>query len=91
MAHSASARKQYRQSLKHKARNRSNASKLKSQVKKLRAALAAGDGEAAKKLLPETVGQLDKASKKGIVHDNAAARSKSRLTRRVNALLAAKA
>jgi small subunit ribosomal protein S20 len=91
VAHSASARKQYRQSLKHKARNRSNASKLKSQVKKLRAALAAGDGEAAKKLLPETVGQLDKASKKGIVHDNAAARSKSRLTRRVNALLAAKA
>jgi ribosomal protein S20 len=37
------------------------------------------------------VGQLDKASKKGIVHDNAASRSKSRLTRRVNALLAAKA
>jgi small subunit ribosomal protein S20 len=91
VAHSASAKKQYRQSLKHKARNRRNTSQLKGQVKKLRAALASGDAEAAKKLLPETVGQIDKASKKGVIHDNAASRSKSRLARRVNALVAAKA
>jgi small subunit ribosomal protein S20 len=91
VAHSASAKKQYRQSLKHKARNRRNASQLKSQVKKLRQALAAGDAQAAKTLLSDTVGQIDKAAKKGVIHDNAAARSKSRLTRRVNALAAAKA
>jgi small subunit ribosomal protein S20 len=91
LAHSASAKKQYRQSLKHKARNRANSSKLKGHVKKLRTALAAGDATAAKKLLPETVGQIDKAAKKGVIQDNAAARYKSRLSKRVNALAAAKA
>jgi small subunit ribosomal protein S20 len=75
-----------RQSLKHKARNRQNLAKLKSQVKKLRAALAKGDAAAAQELLPATVGEIDKAAKKGVVHDNAAARYKSRLSRRVNAL-----
>jgi small subunit ribosomal protein S20 len=75
-----------RQSLKHKARNRQNLAKLKSQVKRLRAALAKGDSAAAQELLPATVGEIDKAAKKGVVHDNAAARYKSRLSRRVNAL-----
>lgn len=90
MAHHASALKQMRQSQKRRARNRQNASLLKTQVKKLRAAIAKGDVEDAKKLLPATMGQIDKAAKKGVVHDNAAARYKSRLSRRVNALGAAK-
>jgi small subunit ribosomal protein S20 len=75
-----------RQSLKHRARNKSNLSQLKTQVKKLRAAIATGDAEAARKLLPETVGEIDLAAKKGIIHDNAAGRYKSRLSRKVNAL-----
>jgi small subunit ribosomal protein S20 len=91
VAHSASAKKQYRQGLKHKARNRRNTSQLKGHVKKLRAALASGDAEAARKLLSATVGQIDKAAKKGVIHDSAAGRYKSRLTKRVNALPAAKA
>jgi hypothetical protein len=37
-----------------------------------------------------TVGQIDKAAKKGVIHDNAAARYKSRLTRKVRSLAAAK-
>lgn len=90
MAHHASAEKQMRQDIKRRARNRKNLSQLKTQVKKLRAAIATGDAEAAKKLLPQTVGEIDKASKKGVVHDNAASRHKSRLTRKVNALSAAK-
>ena len=90
MAHHASAQKQMRQGVKRRARNRNNISQLKTQVKKLRAAIATGDAEAAKKLLPETVGQIDKAAKKGVVHDNAAARYKSRLSRKVSALSAAK-
>ena len=36
------------------------------------------------------VSEIDRASKKGVVHDNAASRYKSRLTRKVNALTAAK-
>ena len=90
MAQHASAEKQLRQSLKRRARNRKNLSQLKSQVKKLRSAVAAGDAEAAKKLLPQTIGEIDKAAKKGVVHDNAAARYKSRLSRKVSALGAAK-
>jgi small subunit ribosomal protein S20 len=77
-----------RQSLKRRARNRSNTSLLKTQVKKLRAAIAAGDAAEAQKLLPVTVGGIDKAAKKGVIHDNAAARHKSRLTRKVSDLAA---
>jgi len=79
-----------RQSEKRRARNRTNLSQLKTQVKKLRAAITGGDAEAAKKLLPETMGEIDKAAKKGVVHDNAASRYKSRLSRKVSALGAAK-
>ena len=90
MAHHASAQKRMRQGEKRRARNRKNVSQLKTQVKKLRTAIDEGDAEAAKKLLPETVGEIDKAAKKGVVHDNAAARYKSRLSRKVSALGAAK-
>jgi small subunit ribosomal protein S20 len=86
VAHHASALKQMRQSLKHRDRNRKNVSQLKTQVKKLRAAIEKGDAEAAKTLLPETVSAIDRAAKKGIVHDNAAARYKGRLSKKVNAL-----
>lgn len=91
MAHHASAQKHMRQSLKRRARNRSNMSTLKTQVAKLRAAIAAGDASSARQLLPKTVSSIDRASKKGILHDNSAARHKSRLTRKVNALAAAQA
>jgi small subunit ribosomal protein S20 len=71
VAHHASALKQMRQGEKRRARNRTNLSQLKTQVKKLRAAIAEGNAEAAKK---------------GVVHDNAASRYKSRLARKVSAL-----
>ena len=90
MAHHASALKQMRQSEKRRARNRKNLSQLKTQVKKLRAAIADGNAEAAKMLLPETEAVIDKAAKKGVVHDNAASRYKSRLARKVTALGAAR-
>ena len=90
MAKHASALKQMRQSLKHRDRNRRTLSQLKSQIKKLRTALSAGKtGDEAKKLLAETVGEIDRAAKKGVIHDNAAARYKSRLSRRFNAALSA--
>ena len=85
MAHHASALKQERQSLKHRDRNRRNLSRLKTTNKSLRSAIAKGDAAAVKGALAETVSQIDKAAKKGIIHDNAAARYKSRLSRRVNA------
>jgi len=90
VAQHASAQKQMRQSQKRRARNRQNVSQLKTQVKKLRAAISEGNAQAAESLLSGTVGQIDKAAKKGVIHDNAAARYKSRLTRKVKALAAAK-
>ena len=89
MAHHASALKAIRQGVKRNERNRANLSQLKTQVKKLRALIAKGDAGEAKKVLGETVSEIDKAAKKGIVHDNAASRYKSRLTRHVNAMAAA--
>jgi small subunit ribosomal protein S20 len=83
--------KRDRQSTARRGRNRKNLSQLRTQVKKLRTAIDAGDAETASKLLPETVADIDKAAKKGVVHDNAANRHKSRLSRKVNALAGAKA
>ena len=90
MAQHASALKQMRQGLRHRDRNRRSLSQLKSQIKKLRAALGAGKtiGDDAKRLLAETASEIDRAAKKGVIHDNAAARYKSRLSRRFNALSA---
>ena len=84
MAKHASALKAQRQNVKQRARNRKNVSQLKTQVKKLRSAVAAGDGAAAKAALNETVGVIDRAAKKGVIHDNAAARYKSRLQLSLN-------
>jgi small subunit ribosomal protein S20 len=88
VAQHASAEKAMRQGAKRRARNRRNLSQLKTQVKKLRSAITKGDADSAKQLLPATVGQIDKAVKKGVIHDNAAGRYKSRLAQRVNALAA---
>ena len=90
MAHHASALKQQRQSLKHRDRNRRNVSRLKTKIKSLRSAIAKGDAAATKGALAETISEIDKAAKKGVIHDNAAARYKSRLSRRVNAATASK-
>ena len=86
MAHHASALKQQRKSIKNRERNRRNLSQLKTQIKKLRSAVAKGDKSEASQELSAVVGEIDKAAKKGVIHDNAAARYKSRLSRRVNAL-----
>ena len=88
MAQHRSAEKRHRQNLTRRARNRANLSQVRTQIKKLRAAVDQGDKDAARELLPATLGQLDKAAKKGALHDNTAARSKGRLTKRVNELLA---
>ena len=88
MAHHASALKQQRQGIKHRERNRRNVSRLKTKIKSLRSAIAKGDAAAVKVVLAETISEIDKAAKKGVIHDNAAARYKSRLSRRVNAATA---
>lgn len=91
MAHHPSAQKRFKQSQERRARNRRNLSQLKTQIKKLRAVIAKGDADEARKILPATVGGIDRAARKGAIHDNAAARFKSRLSRKVNGLSATQA
>jgi small subunit ribosomal protein S20 len=83
MPNHKSAEKRVRQSERRRLINRNNRTKLRTSIKKLRTALDGGDAQAAGGLLPITVSEIDKAVKKGALHRNAAARHKSRLTRRV--------
>jgi small subunit ribosomal protein S20 len=80
MPNHKSAEKRVRQNEKRREVNRGNRSRLRTGIKKLRAALESGDGGSAQTLLPETVSLIDKAVQKGVLHRNAAARYKSRLT-----------
>jgi len=88
MANHKSAQKRARQSDRRNEANRRNRSKLRTEIKKLRAAIEAGNAEEAKALLGGTVSLIDKSIQKGIVHQNAAARYKSRLTINVNDMTA---
>jgi small subunit ribosomal protein S20 len=83
MANHKSAEKRIRQNIKRNAINRSNRSRLRTEVRKLRAALAASDKDLSNELLNPTVSIIDKMVNKGIIHKNTAARYKSRLTKHV--------
>jgi len=61
-------------------------SALKTQIKKFLTAVDAGDKEAATKLYPETVSEIDSALAKGIIHKNNAANKKAKLAKRLVAM-----
>lgn len=88
MANHASAEKKHRADEQRNLRNRQHLTKLRSQVKKFRQAVASGDAATAKTLLDETLGLVDRSAKHGVIHDNAAARTKSRLVLSLNKLAA---
>jgi len=88
MPNHKSAEKRMRQNERRRAINRSNRTGMRTQIKKLRAALTAGDGGAIQEMLSSTVSMIDKSVQKGVLHRNAAARYKSRLTARVNQMAA---
>ena len=81
----ASAVKAHRQTLKRTEHNRELRSRLRTGLKNIRAAIDAGETDRAKSLLSETFSLIDKMSGKGIIHDNAAGRYKSRLVKRLAA------
>lgn len=84
MANTKSALKRIRQTETQRDRNRARKSQMRTEIKKLRQTIAAGDGEAARALLPRTLEVIDKAAQKNAIHRNVAARTKSRLTRAVD-------
>jgi small subunit ribosomal protein S20 len=82
-----SAAKAHRQALKRRLRNRAVKSFTKTMVKRAEAAISSGDLEAAQEAVRQAISALDRAVKKGVLHPNNAARGKSRLMKKLNALL----
>ncbi len=88
MANSAQARKRARQAIVRRAHNMSLRSELRTAIKKVRKAVAAGDKAAAQSVFKESQSVIDSIADKKIIHKNAAARHKSRLSAAIKALAA---
>lgn len=86
MANTQSAMKRIRQNEKRREHNRVFRGRARTQVKKARLAITAGDLEAAREATMEAVSALDKAAEKGVVHKNNASRRKGRLMKQLAAL-----
>ncbi|MGH1373256.1 MAG: 30S ribosomal protein S20 [Cellvibrionaceae bacterium] len=88
MANSPQAKKRARQNEKARKHNASLRSMARTYIKKVVAAIEAGDFEAAKAAYAEAAPVIDRIADKGIIHKNKAARHKSRLNAQVKALAA---
>lgn len=86
MANHPSALKRHRQNQRRRLVNTRNAHKLRTQLKKLKTAIAGKKVDEAKAILPQTFSLIDKSVQKGVIKKNTAARYKSRLTKSVNAV-----
>lgn len=88
MAHSLSAKKRVRQNEKKRKLNRSRKSQVKTRIKSFERALGSGDVSAANEEYKKVVKKLDKVSSTSTMHKRTAARKKSRLAKKLNALQA---
>jgi small subunit ribosomal protein S20 len=86
MAHSRTAKKAIRQNERRRIHNKAAFSTMRTQIKKVRAAVAAGDTAEAVAELPLAQKLLDKAAKTNRIHANQAARVKSKLSKAVQGL-----
>jgi small subunit ribosomal protein S20 len=80
LANIKSAKKRARQAEKHRRHNASMRSMVRTYIKKVVVAIAAGDKKQAEISLKEAFPVIDRMSNKGLIHKNKAARHKSRLT-----------
>ena len=86
MPNSASAKKRLRQSEALRLKNRSARAAVRTQVKKVRKAILAGEVETSETEFRLAVKKLDKAAAKNLMHANAAARTKSRLSKAIKGI-----
>jgi small subunit ribosomal protein S20 len=86
MANTKSAEKRIRQNAAARERNRAHRSRLRTSIKRLRAAVEAGDADQASGLLATTLSIIDATAQKRIIHPNTASRYKSRLASQVQSL-----
>jgi len=89
MPNSASAKKRLRQDDKRRLRNRSIKSAVRTQMSKVHQAIQAGDIETSESQFRLAVKKLDKAAAGRVIHPNAAARLKSRLSKKIKAVKSA--
>jgi small subunit ribosomal protein S20 len=86
MANTAQARKRARQAVAQRAHNMAQRSELRTAIKKVRAAIAAGDKAVAATLFQSSMSVVDRIADKKIIHKNKAARHKSRLAQAIKAM-----
>lgn len=86
MANTKSAKKSIKVQERRRARNQMVKTRVRGSFKKANQAVLAQDSEAAKTEVTNAISQIDKAVAKGIFHKNTAARKKSRLMKKLNAL-----
>jgi len=86
MANTAQARKRARQAEARRKRNSSQKSALRSAIKSVKKAIAAGDKAAALKELQVQQSVIDSIANKRVVHKNLAARNKRRLAQAIKAM-----
>ncbi len=80
MPNTPTAKKRLRQNDKRRVRNRARRSALRTQIRKVRSAIAAGNLELAAAEFRVATKRLDQAAAANLIHDNTAARTKSRLS-----------
>lgn len=90
MPNTKSAKKRNRQNIVHRDRNRARKSQIKTQIRKVRDAILAGDVETAEAEFRLVAKILDRCAAMGVVHVNLAARGKSRLSAAIKAAKAKK-
>ena len=86
MANIKSAKKRILVAEKKNARNKSIKSGVKTSIKKVEAAVAAGDKAAAEEQLRQCTKEISMAATKGVYHKNNASRKISRLAKMVNSI-----
>ena len=86
MANTTSAKKMTRKIAKRTAINRSRRSRMRTFIRKVEEAIAAGDSSAAAEALRQAQPEIMSGVSKGVLHKNTASRKISRLAGRVNAL-----
>jgi small subunit ribosomal protein S20 len=86
VANTKSAEKAARQAEKHRARNLALRSRLRTVIRKVTAAVSAGNKQAAEADYRDAVPVIDSLVNKQIIHRNKAGRHKSRLAARIRAM-----
>ena len=84
MANIKSAKKRILVNETKAARNKAIRSKVKTAIKKVDAAVAAGDKAAAQTALTSAISEIERAASKGVYHQNTASRKVSRISKAVN-------